>query len=127
MEGNRIAGFACPMDGTGCKTLTSEGAEAMWEAAEAAQQERVEKMPEEKDALRAMTEAYTRLKELGWKEAIYCPKDGTVFNAIEPGSSGMHDCSYQGEWPDGKWWIYEQGDIWPSRPCLFKLKEQADD
>ena len=57
------------------------------------------------------------------KEAIYCPKDGTVFSAIEAGSTGIFDCIYEGEWPDGAWWALEVGDMWPSHPILFKLKE----
>lgn len=39
-------------------------------------------MPTEEDAMVAMQEAFERLKDLGWKEAMYCPKDGTLFLAI---------------------------------------------
>lgn len=77
-------------------------------------------MPTEADALKAMHDAYTRLKELGFKEAIYSPKDGTVFDAIEPGSTGVHKCVYHGEWPTGGWWWLETGDLWPARPCLYR-------
>ena len=66
---------------------------------EEAKRKRAELMPTEKEALLLAFEAWKRLKELGWKEAIYCPKDGTVFSAIEA------------------------GDMWPSHPILFKLKE----
>lgn len=69
--------------------------------------------------------AYDRLRLLGWREAIYCPKDGTVFEAIEAGSTGVHDCHYQGEWPNGSWWIHAAGDLYPSFPILFRLKETA--
>ncbi len=82
---------------------------------------RADKMPNEKSALKQMSEAFTRLKELGWKEAIYCPKDGSTFKAIEAGSTGIHEsCHYSGEWPKGMWWISAAGDLWPSRPILFK-------
>lgn len=82
---------------------------------------RAEKMPDERAAILQMFDAYLRLKELGWKEAVYCPKDGSHFHAIEAGSTGIHDCSYEGKWPDGAWWIYD-GDMWPSHPILFKPK-----
>lgn len=100
--------------------LTRAEADALWDAAQAAKADREKRMPDEKAALRAMQDAYTRLTELGWRDASYCPKDGSHFQAIEAGSTGIHDCSYQGEWPKGTWWIYD-GDIWPSRPILFKL------
>lgn len=100
--------------------LTRAEAAALWEACEAAKKKRAEDMPDEQAALRVMMNAYTRLKELGWREAIYCPKDGSHFQAIEAGSTGVHDCAYEGEWPKGSWWVYD-GDVWPSRPILFKL------
>lgn len=100
--------------------LTRREGEALWEACEAAQAKRATDMPDEQSAIKVMCDAHQRLKELGWREASYCPKDGTHFQAIEPGSSGVHDCSYEGEWPKGSWWVYD-GDVWPSRPSLFKL------
>lgn len=86
---------------------------------------RAEAMPTEADAIECMFDAFQRLKELGWKEAIYCPKDGTPFDVIEAGSTGIHDCIYVGEWPDGHWWVLSAGDQWPSRPILFKAKSAA--
>jgi hypothetical protein len=79
-------------------------------------------MPDEKTALRMLTDAFHRLKELGWKEAMYCPKDASEFLAIEAGSSGIHNCRYEGEWPSGHYWILADGDAWPSQPILFKAK-----
>jgi hypothetical protein len=77
-------------------------------------------MPTEKEALRAMFNAYQRMRELGWREAIYCPKDGTPFQVVEAGSTGIHECSYSGEWPKGTWWIHADGDVWPSHPILYR-------
>jgi len=88
--------------------------------------ERAEKMPDEKAALNQMFEAYQRLKDLGWNHAMYCPKDGTVFDAISAGSTGICPTCYRGEWPDGKYWGFEASDMWPSNPILFKLKEKDD-
>ncbi|PZT91958.1 hypothetical protein [Sphingomonas sp.] len=80
-------------------------------------------MPTERDAIEIFHAAFHRLKALGWREAIYCPKDGSSFDAIEPGSTGIHNTSYQGEWPTGSWWI--DGDS-PSRPCLYRPTEAEE-
>ena len=84
---------------------------------------RAEAMPTEKDAIAAMWSAYQRLKELGWNDAIYCPKDGKPFDVIEAGSTGIHECIYEGKWQNGRWWVVlSAGDQRPSRPVLFKAK-----
>ena len=116
-------GELCPETGFPAlrhEPLTRGEADALWERAKAREAKRAVDMPDEQAAINAMFEAYQRLKKLGWREAIYCPKDGTHFQSVEPGSTGIHDCSYEGEWPNGSWWVYD-GDIWPSHPCLFKL------
>ena len=97
----------------------AEGA-ALWAAVTAAKERRIAAMPDEQSAINAMQDAHTRLRELGWADASYCPKDGTMFHVIEAGSTGIHDASYQGEWPKGSWWIHHDGDMSPSRPVLFK-------
>lgn len=99
--------------------LTRAEADTIWEATRRAHEDRVARMPDEKSALQAMMDAYTRLRDMGWDDATYCPKDGSHFQAIEVGSTGIHDCNYTGEWPKGHWWVYD-GDVWPSRPILFK-------
>lgn len=78
--------------------------------------------PTDEDAIAGINQARQRLIELGWRDAIYCPKDGAVFDAIEAGSMGVHDCCYRGEWPNGGWWVLGDDDEWPSRPILFRLK-----
>lgn len=97
----------------------------VWKAAEEARALRASAMPTEQDAIRAMWGAYQRLKELGWNDAMYCPKDGTVFRSVHPASTGVHDASYEGRWPDGSFWVYEAGDIWPANPVLFKAKDPS--
>jgi hypothetical protein len=82
---------------------------------------RAARMPDERSAIHAMVEAFMRLKELGWNDAIYCPKDGSSFNVIEPGSTGIFRAHYEGEWPKGSWSLEDGGDLWPSRPILFRL------
>ena len=86
-------------------------------------QQRAEKMPDEEAALRQMFEAYIRLKEMGFRDIQYCPKDGTAFHVVEVGSTGIHEASYKGEYPDGALWVFD-GDMWPTNPCLFReIKE----
>lgn len=70
--------------------------------------------------LEKMHDAYRGLITLGWKEIIYCPKDGSRFLALETSSTGAYPCSYRGEWPDGAWWTEAHGDLWPSHPILWK-------
>lgn len=77
------------------------------------------------EAIRALFDAYQELKRLGWRDAMYCPKDATWFDAIEVGSTGIHRCQYRGEWPKGTWWIADDGDLWPSRPVLFRERKES--
>ncbi len=83
-----------------------------------------ERQNAERAALLKMFEGYQELKRLGWNDIIYCPKDGSHFDCLEVGSTGVHDGNYEGEWPDGHWWIYD-GDMWPARPMLFRLASPA--
>lgn len=101
-------------------TLTADQAREMVERVDHQRRERAERLPDEQSALHAMFEAYDRLRELGWREAIYCPKDGTAFQVIEAGSTGIFECRYYGEWPTGHWLVSDAGDLWPSRPILFR-------
>jgi hypothetical protein len=78
-------------------------------------------MPTEKDALRVMTDAHYRLKELGWKEATYAHElkvEGKSSLLIELGSSGIHTGYYHKTNNHDVWWIGPEG--WPSHPCLVK-------
>lgn len=87
---------------------------------------RAANMPTEQDAMLLMLEAHQRLLELGWKEAIYSPKDGTVFEALEAGCSVAGRCHYMGDWPSGGWWMHEAGDLWPSRPILWRPLREVE-
>lgn len=90
----------------------------IWRAAD---KKRVEYRAKGEEALlKEMFDKYNGLREFGWADAVYCPKDGTQFLAIEAGSTGVFPCRYQGEWPNGTWWTEAHGDLWPSRPILWK-------
>lgn len=100
--------------------LTRAEAEALWTDAERSATRRAELMPTEGAAVRHLAAAYERLKELGWREPCYCPKDGSHFRIVEPGISCFPVAYAEGEWPNTKWWSLSDDDIWPSRPILFK-------
>jgi hypothetical protein len=71
-----------------------------------------------------MWRGFDALRQLGWREAIYAPRDYSTFLAIEPGSTGIHECTRH---EDGSFWIYD-GDLWPSRPILWKpMPEEPSD
>jgi hypothetical protein len=103
--------------------IDRETFDKLWASAEAAEAKRATDMPTEQDAITAMFQAYLRLKELGWNDPIYCPKDGSSFDVIEAASSGIHKCHYQGEWPTGSWWVEAADDLYPSRPTLYRVTE----
>jgi hypothetical protein len=105
-------------------TVTQEEWEALEIASLKEKAARSALVPTEQDAINLMFECYQRLKELGWNDAAYCPKDGSEFDAIEAGSTGIHRCHYSGDWPDGHWWVADAGDLWPSRPILYRVSEE---
>lgn len=117
---SEFSGHATLADGSHVH-LTADDCKALWEASELHREARAAAMPDDARALRVMCEAHERLRELGWREAMYCPKDGSAFEVIEAGSSGIHRCHYQGEWPTGSYWIEADHDLWPSKPILFRL------
>lgn len=120
-----IVGHGTKADGSHVP-LTRAAAVVILEAAEVRKAKREADMPTERDAINVMFEAWQRLKELGWNEAIYCPKDGSSFDVIEPGSTGIFRAHYTGKWPTGSWWLEDHGDLWPSQPILFRLDPEAE-
>jgi hypothetical protein len=82
-------------------------------------------MPDETAAIRHLFDAQLRLKEFGWKDPVYAPKDGSPLDIIELGSTGIHRGHYEGEWPTGSWWVFD-GDTWPSRPALARAAPGPD-
>lgn len=101
IDTNEFYGHATMADGSH-RRLSSEEAKAIWDAAEAAKDHRAATMPTTDDALSALLSAKERLRELGWREAKYCPKDGEEFAVIEWGCTGIFPAVYHGQWPTGK-------------------------
>lgn len=89
--------------------------------AEAQKQARAEQLPTEFDCIRAIQQAYLRLKDLGWNDACYAPKDGTAFEAIEVGCTKVLECQTLGS----SVFAAHGGDWWPSRPFVFRKKPSA--
>jgi hypothetical protein len=107
----------------GCAHLTAEEGRAIWDAVKQQQAERRARYPDEATALRAMFDAFVTLKEMGWREAIYAPCDGTPLDVIEVGSTGIHFATRDAE---RRFWIHDD-NTWPSRPCLFRLRASLTD
>lgn len=124
MSDDPIVGHKTLRDGTH-EPLRQSEAESIMAACDAARASRLAAMPDEQSAIRAMFDAWMRLKELGWNDAQYCPKDGSSFDALEAGSTGIHRCRYEGDWPTGNYWIEAEGDLWPSRPILYRRLSEA--
>ena len=106
--------------------LTRGEADTWIEKWDADEKLRNELMPDEKTAIEMLFNAHRRLKDFGWNDACYCPKDGSEFLALEAGSTGQHVCVYRGEWPKGNYWIQdpELGPS-PSNPVLYKPIKEA--
>lgn len=117
--GHKTISTGDPLNPFRHEPLTRKEADELYRRADEAKAKRAADMPTEQDAVSAMWSAYQRLRELGWREACYAPTDRPL-RLIEPGSSGIQDGNCEGEWPDKHFWVSEAGDIWPSRPVLFR-------
>lgn len=132
MSDNPIVGHKTFLNDDGSyrhEPIRKDEADRLWAKCEAEDKRRAEAMPDEQSALKAMFDAWYRLKELGWREVIYCPKDGTPFKVIEAGSTGIFDASYSGEWPDGYLNVHDGHDTYSGRPggtILFKATMPAE-
>lgn len=107
--------------------FTPEQAKALWEASEAAQAKAAADFPDQQSALREISRAVQRLRDFGWRDGIYGPKDGSEFEVIEAGSTGVFRCRYDGQWPDGMWMTFDDSDVYPSSrpPLMFRLLPEA--
>ena len=110
-------GHATMADGTHVP-LSADEAKSLWDSAMAAKDAREAEMPTSDDALMVMHRGRERLKELGWREGQYCPKDGTPFAVIQYGSTGIFEGWYSGEWPTG--YIYCCDYVEHPHGLLFK-------
>lgn len=107
--------------------LSPDEAKALWDAVEASQEKAKADFPDEQTALREISRAMQRLRDFGWSDGIHCPKDGSEFEIIEAGSTGVFRCRYDGKWPDGMWMTFDDHDIYPSSrpPLMCRLLPEA--
>ena len=115
-EGKSCGGIACGK--SGCLHIDQGMAEMIWAEVEGQRRTRAANMPTEQRAIRTLFDAWYRLKELGWREACYVPRDGSLCEFIECGSTGIHQgCADE----KGRIWLHADGDLWPSHPVLFRV------
>ena len=100
----------------GTFTLTKGQQAAILESVALAKKERETRMPDEQSAIRALFDAYIRLKDFAWHDATYAPI-GEPLEVIEVGSTGIHKATRDDE---RRFWIHADNDSWPSRPVLFR-------
>jgi hypothetical protein len=81
--------------------LSEDEAAALWAAMKDAEAKRASDMPDITAALSVACGAIQRARDLGWREARYCPKDGAAIAIAELGSTGIWQGIYVGKWPDG--------------------------
>lgn len=120
---DEVVGHKTISDGHGGfrhEPLRKSEADELLRQIEAADAKRKDLMPDEDAAVEMFFDAWLRLKDFGWREAMYCPKDGRLFEVIEAGSTGKFKCEYSGEWPTGSYWIHADNDLSPSRPTLYR-------
>ena len=112
--------------------LTESDARALLEATEKQAAARRERIPDTASALRLICDAKEILREQGWSDAIYCPKDGSLFAVVEWGSSGIFESFYMGEWPSGHLYVcdylcHPSGLMWKAIDKLSQAeKAQLD-
>lgn len=86
-------------------------------------EERQRLLPTTLAALEHMQVGRERLRAMGWRDGIYCPKDGTPFAAIQFGSTGIFIGRYAGIWPT-QGYVVVDGCV--SHPDGLLWKPRAD-
>ena len=101
------------------KPIKEPTLQELWAEAKREKAARDALMSDERATIFMLFAAYLRLKDFGWRDGMYAPKDGTKFQTISLGSTGIHDCGFSGKY----WDTFDGGDIYPSsdRPDLFRL------
>jgi hypothetical protein len=102
--------------------LSADEAKALWDAAERAQKERAERLPDVQSCLSSFLSAKDRMRELGWRESVYCPRDGSTFAVCQIGSTGIWSAFFSDPY-------ISYGDCVesPSRSMFFKPTDKLTD
>lgn len=75
------------------------------------------------DSITDFYKAYVALKDEGWQDAIYAPKDGTEIEIIEVGSTGIHKVawsSFDHQPLDTCGCFFGGAEGYPSHPVLWR-------
>lgn len=104
---------------------TEDQAKAIFEAIKERDEDRAARLPDHRAALDQASVARERLKALGWRDGVYCPKNGKEFALIQWGSTGVHLGWYTGEWPTGS--IYCGDFLVEPQAVMFKPLDQLTD
>jgi len=94
--------------------------QALMNRVDAQREARASVLPTAETAMAVIQVATERLRDLGWVEIEYSPKDGSVFDSYVMGMPTAIPTSYLGTWPEGGWFTHEAGDIYPAYPSLFR-------
>jgi hypothetical protein len=80
-------------------------------------------------AVAAITKAIRKLEAEGWRLPTNARADAEMFEIIEAGSTGIHRGFYEGEWPEGSWFILcDDGDVCGTWPMLVRpIKPQPSE
>lgn len=80
--------------------------------------ERADHLPTTNHCVVALLQTVERLREIGWRDACYAPKDRS-FDAIVMGGSGVHRCQWLGGTAGG-WFIEDTNDWWPAQIVVWR-------
>lgn len=100
--------------------MSAEEIEKMIADIERKAAERRERIPDTQAALRLMFDCCERLKELGWRDMIYAPKDMRAEQVITWGSTGI----FAAQWMGSSWFVEDGGDLWPSDPLMYQPSKE---
>lgn len=128
---SQVEGWATGHDGKRHR-LSEDECRDIIARADAQKIARESSMPDFDAAISTLHSAQVRLGELGWKEGIYCPKDGEQFALIEFGSTGVFSGRYVGKWPDGyvyadDYTLHPNGMMWKPLDALTAQEREVLD
>lgn len=123
-EKNDVAGWGTTEDGRHVP-ITRAQAACILKSIKDAQAKRDAMMPDEASARRVLMQAVERMKSFGWRDGIYCPKDGTAFAVFMFGSTGVFTGHYSGDWPSGC--IIAEDEVCDPRGCMWKPIDKLSD
>ena len=83
----------------------------------------------EQEAINVIYAAVERLIKLGWHHTRESPVSPfrKRFRVIEIGSTGIFNCQYYGEWPEGYFMTEDDHDVYPTSHGVILWRETGND